>query len=67
MVAELDRDARAGDCEVAVTAGHFLNGEATPALPDREPHTAEDLVVGEGGRPGAGEESGSGNLPAATR
>ena len=38
------RDRGARDGEIAVAAGEFLDREAGPAAPHREPHRGQDLV-----------------------
>ena len=56
VVVELDGGHHAREREVAAAARHLAEAEADPAVPHREPRRNEHLVVGQRGRPRAGEE-----------
>ena len=63
VAVELHRDRGARDGEIAVAAGEFLDREAGPAAPHREPHRRQDLVGRQRRLPQAGEELGRRDLP----
>ena len=56
------RDRGARDREIAVAAGEFLDREAGPPAPHREPHGGQDLVGRQRRLPQAGEELGRRDL-----